>query len=89
MLIRWAAVLTMLGIIINRLNISVIAFKWYAPVHYYPAFGEIITTLTVVFAEIWVFRWIVNRMPILREAPEWAREEKPEEETGRIIRMAK
>jgi Ni/Fe-hydrogenase subunit HybB-like protein len=75
MLIRWAAVLTMLGIIINRLNISVIAFKWYAPVHYYPAFGEIVTTLTVVFAEIWVFRWIVNRMPILREAPEWARKE--------------
>jgi len=75
MLIRWAAVLTMLGIIINRLNISVIAFKWYAPVHYYPAFGEIITTLTVVFAEIWVFRWIVNRMPILREPPEWARKE--------------
>ena len=75
MLIRWAAVLTMLGIIINRLNISVIAFKWYAPVHYYPAFGEIITTLTVVFAEIWVFRWIVNRMPILREVPEWARKE--------------
>jgi Ni/Fe-hydrogenase subunit HybB-like protein len=73
--IRWASVLTMLGIIINRLNISVIAFKWYAPVHYYPAFGEIVTTLTVVFAEIWVFRWIVNRMPILREAPEWARKE--------------
>lgn len=88
-IIRWAAVLTMLGIIINRLNISVIAFKWYAPVHYYPAFGEIITTLTVVFAEIWVFRWIVNRMPILREAPEWVREEEPEEETGKVLRIAR
>ena len=88
MLIRWAAVLTMLGIIINRLNISVIAFKWYAPVHYYPAFGEIITTLTVVFAEIWVFRWIVNRMPILREAPEWTREEEPEKETGKVVKIA-
>ena len=88
MLIRWAAVLTMLGIIINRLNISVIAFKWYAPVHYYPAFGEIITTLTVVFAEIWVFRWIVNRMPILREAPEWTREKEPEKETGKVVKIA-
>lgn len=88
-LIRWAAVLTMLGIIINRLNLSVIAFKWYAPVHYYPSFGEIITTLTVVFAEIWVFRWIVNRMPILREAPEWVHEEEAEEESGKILRMVR
>jgi Ni/Fe-hydrogenase subunit HybB-like protein len=78
MVIRVASILTMLGIIINRLNISVIAFKWYAPVHYIPSWMEIETTLTVVFAEIWVFRWIVNRMPILREAPEWTREEKTE-----------
>lgn len=87
-LIRWAAVLTMLGIIINRLNLSVIAFKWYAPVHYYPAFGEIVTTLTVVFAEIWVFRWIVNRVPILREAPEWVHEE-TSEETGKVLSIAR
>jgi len=78
MVIRVASILTMLGIIINRLNISVIAFKWYAPVHYIPSWMEIETTLTVIFAEIWVFRWIVNRMPILREAPEWTREEKTE-----------
>jgi hypothetical protein len=31
---------------------------------------EIVVTLTVVFAEIWVFRWIVLRMPVLREAHE-------------------
>ena len=35
--IRVAAVLTMAGIIINRLNISVIAFKWYARSDYFPA----------------------------------------------------
>jgi hypothetical protein len=69
-----AALLTMVGIIINRLNLSVIAFKWNAPVHYFPHWGEIITTLTIVFAEIWVFRWIVNRMPIMNEPPAWARE---------------
>jgi Ni/Fe-hydrogenase subunit HybB-like protein len=80
--IRVAAVLTMAGIIINRLNYTVIAFKWYLPLpaHYIPHWMEIETTLAIVFAEIWVFRWIVNRMSILRRPPEWASEgEKPQE----------
>jgi hypothetical protein len=28
--------------------------------------GEIIVTFTVIFSEIWVFRWIVNRMPVYK-----------------------
>ena len=32
-------------------------------------------TAAVVLAEIWVFRWIVNRMPVVSESPEWAREQ--------------
>jgi Ni/Fe-hydrogenase subunit HybB-like protein len=76
MVIRFAAVLTMIGIIVNRLNYSIIAYKWYIPVpaHYVPSWMEIITTLAIVFAEIWVFRWIVTRMPILREPPRWVTE---------------
>ena len=79
-IIRVAAVLTMIGIIINRLNYSVIAFKWYVPLpeHYVPHWMEIETTLAIVFAEIWVFRWIVNRMPIFQQPPEWARAVKEE-----------
>ncbi len=74
--IRVAAVLTILGIIINRLNYSVIAYKWYIPLpaHYVPSWMEIVTTLAIVFAEIWVFRWIVTRMPILRKPPKWVTE---------------
>lgn len=63
--IRAAAVATMLGVIVNRLNISVIAYKWYAPVHYFPSLGEIVVTLTVIFTELWIFRWIILRMPVL------------------------
>jgi Ni/Fe-hydrogenase subunit HybB-like protein len=63
--IRTAAVLTLLGIVLNRLNISVIAFKWYLPVRYVPSWQEIVVTLAVLSAEIWVFRWVVNRMPVL------------------------
>jgi Ni/Fe-hydrogenase subunit HybB-like protein len=76
--IRMAAIVSMLGIIINRLNYSMIAYKWYVPLsqRYIPSWMEIVITLAILFTEIWVFRWIVNRMPVLRESPEWATEEK-------------
>jgi Ni/Fe-hydrogenase subunit HybB-like protein len=69
-LLRVAAVWALVGILLNRMNISVIAFNWQSPVRYYPSWQEIVVTLTVVFTEIWVFRWIVLRMPVLREAHE-------------------
>ncbi|HLO92207.1 MAG: NrfD/PsrC family molybdoenzyme membrane anchor subunit [Chloroflexota bacterium] len=72
LMIRIAAIMTMLGIILNRLNVTVIAFRWNAPDHYVPSWMEIIVTLTVIFTEIWIFRWIINRMPVLRDSPEWA-----------------
>jgi Ni/Fe-hydrogenase subunit HybB-like protein len=76
LLVRIAAILTMLGIIINRLNVTIIGFRWDAAVHYVPSWMEIVVTLTVIFTEIWIFRWIINRMPVLRDSPEWAKEEK-------------
>ncbi|MCP4201473.1 MAG: Ni/Fe-hydrogenase cytochrome b subunit [bacterium] len=68
--VRVAAVMALVGIILNRLNTSVIAYNWTAAVRYYPSWQEIVVTLMVVFTEIWVFRWIVLRMPVLREAHE-------------------
>jgi len=65
-IIKVASVMALLGIILNRLNVSVIAFKWYAANHYYPSWEEIVVTLMVVFTEIWVFRWIVTRMPVFK-----------------------
>jgi hypothetical protein len=52
------------------MNISVIAFNWNLPVRYYPTWQEVVVTLMVIFTEIWVFRWIVLRMPVMREAHE-------------------
>jgi Ni/Fe-hydrogenase subunit HybB-like protein len=74
-LVKVAAILTMLGIIINRLNVTVIGFRWDSPVRYFPSWMEFVVTLTVIFAEIWIFRWIITRMPVLRESPEWAKEQ--------------
>ncbi len=75
-LTRLAAILTMLGIIINRLNVTVIGFKWDAVNHYYPSWMEIVVTLAVIFTELWIFRWVINRMPVLRDSPSWVKEEK-------------
>jgi len=69
-MIRGAAAMTLMGILLNRLNVSVIAFKWYAPNHYVPSWEEVAVSLAVVSAELWVFRWVVNRMPVLAAAGE-------------------
>jgi Ni/Fe-hydrogenase subunit HybB-like protein len=74
-LIRIAAILTMIGVILNRLNVTVIGFRWDAPVQYVPSWMEIMVTLTVIFTEIWIFRWVINRMPVLRESPAWVSKE--------------
>jgi Ni/Fe-hydrogenase subunit HybB-like protein len=73
--IQFASILTLIGIILNRLNISVIAYNWDSPVHYYPSWQEIEITFAVIFSEIWVFRWVINRMPVLSDPPAWARED--------------
>ena len=76
LLIRTAAILGMIGIIVNRLNISIIAFKWWVPFseRYFPSWMEIVITLAIILTEIWVFRWIVNRMPVFGKPPAWAEE---------------
>jgi Ni/Fe-hydrogenase subunit HybB-like protein len=76
LIIRIAAIITMLGIILNRLNVTVIGFRWDAAVHYVPSWMEFVVTLTIIFIEIWIFRWIITRMPVLRESPSWVNEEK-------------
>ena len=70
-LVRVAAAWTVLGIILNRLNVSVITFQWNQEDRYFPHWMEFVVTLTVVTTGVITFRWIVNRMPVLREHPQW------------------
>ena len=69
-IIRTASVMALVGVLLNRLNVTTIAFNWNVTPHYVPTWMEVVVTLMVVFGEIWVFRWIVLRMPVLREAHE-------------------
>ena len=70
-LIRFTAVLTVIGIVINRLNISMIAFRWDAPDRYVPAWTEIIITVTIITFGLVLFKWIANRMPVLKPHPKY------------------
>ena len=81
-LIRLASILTMVGVVLNRLNVTVIGFRWDMPVRYVPSWMELVVTFTVLFTEIWIFRWVVNRMPVLRESPNWVKEEKEQQHTA-------
>jgi len=67
--VRGVAAWTVLGIVVNRLNISVVAMNWSRPVAYYPSWMEVVISLTIVTIGILTFRWIVNRMPVLRSHP--------------------
>jgi Ni/Fe-hydrogenase subunit HybB-like protein len=65
--VKVAAVMVVCGIILNRLNVSVIAFNWTNPIRYVPSWMEVWISLTLVTLGVVAFRWIVHRMPILRE----------------------
>lgn len=70
-LIRFTALWTVIGIVINRLNVSVIAFNWDVADRYVPRWSEIIVTLMIVTLLVISFRWVVNRMPVLRPHPDY------------------
>lgn len=70
-LVRWTAVITVVGIVLNRLNVSVIAFNWNVANRYVPSWMEVWVSLTIITIGVLVFRWIVNRMPILVEHPKY------------------
>ena len=72
-MVRLAAFITVSGIVLNRLNVSVIAFNWQLPggKNYIPAWTEFWISLMFVTAGIIVYRWIVNRMPILDTHPDY------------------
>jgi hypothetical protein len=56
----------------NRINVSIIALNWDLPEHLHhiiPPWREATVVLTIVTIHILIFRWILNRMPVLRDEP--------------------
>lgn len=73
-LVRVGGILGVLGIALNRLNVSVIAFNWNLPSaeRYSPSWMELFVSLTLVVLGVQLFRFCANRMPILSEHPDYA-----------------
>ena len=72
-MVRVAAIITISGIILNRINTSLIAYNWELPPEerFTPHWMEIWISITVITIGILVFRWIVSRMPVLYEHPKY------------------
>jgi Ni/Fe-hydrogenase subunit HybB-like protein len=76
-LIKRAAVLTVLGIVLNRFNVSLVAFNWQlSPAErYFPSWMEVAISIYIVTVGLLVFRFIATRMPIFHEHPDFKEHE--------------
>jgi Ni/Fe-hydrogenase subunit HybB-like protein len=82
-MIRFAAAVTVFGIVLNRLNTAIIAFNWQS-YQEIPHIFEVLITITVFAIYIVVYRFILYRLPIL-----FVWKEQPEEATaGEAVRTA-
>ena len=70
-LVQFTALFTIIGIIINRLNVSLIALNWTLPQREFFNWKEFVIVIAIIAIQVLVYRWIVHRMPVLREHPEY------------------
>jgi len=72
-IIRWTAAWTVLGIVVNRFNVGLIAFNWHLPSseRYFPHWMEIGISVFVVTLGVLAYRFIVTHMPILYAHPDY------------------
>jgi len=72
-LARWAAVWSVLGLVLNRLNISLVAFNWHLPSaeRYFPSWMEVAISVFIVTVGVVVYRFVTTHMPILYEHPDY------------------
>jgi len=72
-IIRWTAAWTVLGIVVNRLNVGLIAFNWHLPSseRYFPHWMEIGISVFVITLGVLAYRFIVTHMPILYAHPDY------------------
>jgi Ni/Fe-hydrogenase subunit HybB-like protein len=73
LLIRRTAALTVLGVVVNRFNVSMVAFNYHLPSseRYFPSWMEIGISVFIVTIGIIVYRFIVSRMPVLYAHPDY------------------
>lgn len=81
-MVRFSAVLTVVGVILNRLNTSMFTFNWKLPEREIPHWREVVICITIYAIYIAVYRFILCRLPILYQ---W----KTADETVPVLEPAK
>lgn len=69
-LVRLSAIFAILGVILNRFNVSLLAFNWRLPDREIFSMKELLIIVAIVTLEIILYRWIICRLPVLRTPPE-------------------
>jgi len=72
--VRFAGFYAVFGIIFNRINVSIIALNWQLPEHLHhiiPPWKEAAVVLAIATIHVLIFRWILNRMPVLHAHPDY------------------
>lgn len=72
-LARFGAFFAVLGVIVNRMNVSIVAFNWQLPDHLHhiiPPWQEVAVILSIFTLHVLIFRWILVRMPVIHQYQE-------------------
>ena len=72
-LVRLAAAFTVGGVILNRINVSLVAFNYNLPAadRYFPSWEEFGLSIFVVTLIVTAYRFICSHMPVLYEHPDY------------------
>jgi Ni/Fe-hydrogenase subunit HybB-like protein len=76
-IVRAGAFHAIAGVVLTRLNVSILMFNWNLPGHFQailPPAREVFIVLSIIMLHILIFRWILNRMPVMREDPDYPEE---------------
>jgi Ni/Fe-hydrogenase subunit HybB-like protein len=76
-LVQAAAIIAVLGVILNRFNVSLVAFNYNLPSaeRYFPSWMEIAISVFLVTLLVIAYRGICSRMPVLRTHEDYRGEE--------------
>ena len=72
-MIRLAAGLSVFGVMLNRMDVSLVAYNYNLPTHlkYFPSLGEITLSLFMLVGLVTVYRFVCAKMPVLRDHPDY------------------
>ena len=72
-MIRLAAGLSVFGVMLNRMDVSLVAYNYNLPTHlkYFPSLGEITLSLFMLVGLVTVYRFACAKMPVLRDHPDY------------------